>query len=205
MGTDADVRNSHFLSYSGPAPTPADLLVLNDLLAPAAATNLCPLASSAVTLIGVETQDLSSVFGAALKNDVSDAGTRGGAPLPAGTAVVVSYPVARHYRGGKPRNYFPFGVAGDLGSPSSWSAGFPAGVAAGVNAYFAAVIGHASGAITIQHHVAVSYYDGYTLGPANAAGYRKKVATPRGTPIVEPVISVQVRTRPGSQRRRNSA
>src|SRR5215467_12594453 len=69
--------------------------------------------SSLCHLTQVVIQDISSETGSAGVNTTSNPGTVAGTPLPANVAHVVSWKIARRYRGGHPRTYLP-GVPGSV-------------------------------------------------------------------------------------------
>jgi hypothetical protein len=76
------------------------------------------------TLTQVEVTDLTSSTSGQFTVDVSTPGTRAGSYLPASACVMVSYAVARRYRGGHPRTYLSVGVQGDLTDAQQWSSDF---------------------------------------------------------------------------------
>lgn len=134
-------------------------------------------------------------------NGVSLAGTevRGG-NLPAETCAVIAYSVARRYRGGHPRGYWPFGQAPDMQSPQLWSTTFRDALQTAFRTWINDICGttYVAGA---PIHVNVSYYSGSTWHQ-KPNGNWIRIATRRGAPLIEPVVSQNVRLRIGSQRRR---
>lgn len=55
-----------------------------------------------------------------------EAGTGSGSLYPTSAAVVVSWHIPEHYRGGKPRTYLPGATVNDAGTASSWDDSFVA-------------------------------------------------------------------------------
>lgn len=201
-GSDTDCRTRMFFRYSGGAPNPTDAVTLAaDIYSPASA--MAALWSTNTQLTGVEVTDLSSPTGGQGLHAQSTTGTRVGADLAGGTCVVVGYVVQRRYRGGKPRNYFPWFTAADLTTRQTWNPTDLTIVDSDLATYFAAVIGLSSGSTTITDHVNVSYYDGFTVVTNPSTGRARNVPKLRTTPVVDVISSFAARSNPGSQRRRN--
>lgn len=201
-GGDTGVLATQYFRYSGGPPTATDLNALSaDVFN--AARGFCPFLDSASALTGVRLTDLSAPT-AAQGEFASDApGTRGGDVLPGGTCVLVAYVINRRYRGGKPRNYFPFFVTDDLATRQLWEAGPLGLLGSEVGTYFTTVIGSSSGTTTFTDHVNVSYYDGFTVETNPTTGRARNVPKRRTTPVVDTIVSYAVKANPASQRRRN--
>jgi hypothetical protein len=164
-----------------------------------------PFWSPEVQLTSVTVTDLSSSTGGVGQYFGSQAGDRGGPVMPAGVAVLVNYAIGRRYRGGKPRSYLVFFVADDMATTQTWEAASVTSLHAALVTYFAAVIGLASGGVTITQHVNVSYYSGF-LSSENPVTHRwRNISTPRAVPLVDQISSFAVNGIPSSQRRRNRA
>lgn len=189
--------NKFFVRYTGAAPTAADLdtyalNVMGDLV-----TNLTPLQSSAVALTEVEATDLASSTGAVGVFSATTAGTRTGTYNPNSAAVLASWHVARHYRGGHPRTYVIAGSDTDIDTGTLWNAGFTTAVHTALLAMVTSML-TAAGAFTPSAHVNVSYFGGAPTDPIT----HKSI--PRVSPQVD-VISpsgVTVSLKIASQRRR---
>jgi hypothetical protein len=155
-----------------------------------------------VTLTQIESEDLTSATGAVDTSVESVVGSRAGSALPSSTSLVSSYTIARRYRGGHPRAYWPFGADSDLLSETQWTSAFPTACDTGINAYFAALVAAGwSGAGTLTH-VNVSYYEGFTVVTNPITGRARNVPTLRVSPVVDLVTAVHSRSSIGTQRRR---
>ena len=191
-----------FIHYTGTAPTNADLTTFAGSIRAAWNTNLKALVSSTEELLEVDCQDLSSSTGAQGIDTTAVTGTRAGGILPGSTAVVISYNIARRYRGGHPRGYWRMGVAPDLLYPSEISAALVAAAQTGIDAFFTAVLAAGwTGAGTLTH-CNVSYFQGFTVHTNPTTGRATNVPSPRGTPVVDTVTSRKVKQILGHQRRR---
>jgi hypothetical protein len=204
-GLDTSVITRFFIRYSGSAPVNADLNTFATSVRTAFNTNLKALTNVACTLTNVNVVDLSSVTGAIGSDSTAVVGTRAGTQVPASAAVVVSYEIARRYRGGHSRGYWPFGVATDLGTEQTWSAALSTATKTGIDAFFTAVVGAGwTGAGTLDH-VNVSYYHGSHVVTNPSTGRARNVPDLRATPLVGTISTTLVRLRIGSQRRRMAA
>jgi hypothetical protein len=193
-----------FVNYTGTAPTAAQLTTFNAAVNTAYGADLKSLAGNAITLTQVESIDLTSSTGAVAINTVSTAGTRGTDYLPTQVAHVVSYEIARRYRGGHPRGYWPFGIHTDITSPDDWNSSFLSASLTGFNAFFAAIVAAGwSGAGTLTH-CNVSYYEGFTVVTSPTTGRARNIPTTRVTPLIDTVTSIVPRASVGTQRRRGA-
>lgn len=193
--------NNLFLRYSGGPPNASEALGLASAIFTAAAAfqEDC---HTTVVLTGCRVTDLSSDSTGDALHSGSLTGTLEGGDLPASTAALLNFSIGRRYRGGKPRNYFPFGDDTKLADPRTWSGGFVTQVDGDWSAFIGAVIGTVSGSTTITAHVNVSYYLS-SVGSIVDGGTRGKT-TPirRATPLVDDIIGFSMAPRLGSQRRR---
>ncbi len=112
-------------------------------------------------------------------------------------------PIARRYRGGKPRIYTPYLTQSDLANRSQWATASTTALTTAWLAFITAIKTHALGSATVTGQVNVGYFSGYTLGPAGPGGYRTKIPTPLGTPHVDVITGTTTNLKPASQRRRN--
>lgn len=201
-GSDTTVQATQFFRYSGGPPNATDL---NALAADVynAGRAWVPLLDNFSALDGVRLTDLSSSTAAQGEFALATPGTRGVDILTGATSALVSYVINRRYRGGKPRNYFPFGIQEDLATRQQWSTGFLTDVDAAMTTYFGDVIGASSGTTTITDHVNVSYYDGFTVVTNPITGRAKNVPKRRTVPVVDTIVSFGMKGTPATQRRRN--
>jgi hypothetical protein len=199
---DSDIISRFFTSYSGSAPTDAELVAWCTAVAGNFATNCAGLYPSVLQLVEVSAEDLTSATSAVGDYTAAAAGSRSGAPLSAGAAMVISYKIARRYRGGHPRGYWPFGTAADLTTQDEWGSTFLTDALSDFNAFGDAnVTSGWSGAGTLAG-VNVSYYEGFT-NHTYPSGRVRAIPTLRGTPVIDPIIANSINPKVGSQRRRN--
>ena len=201
IGGDLAASTKLFWRYSGGPPNSTDCTNF-------AATiwsnfsSIMDLAVSTVSLEGVKVTDLSSASGGVGIHTGVAPGTRTGDEGPGALCVLTNYVITRRYRGGKPRSYWPFGVAQDLSTQQTWDATLINDVTTALAGLFASVIGQTQGTTTITEHVNVSYYAGFHV-VTTPSGRAKNVSNPRPSPIVDTIVSWSASARPASQRRRN--
>lgn len=199
--SDVNVQSRLFYSYSGSSPDASDAQALaSDVYGHAA--DMAELWHEQVSLTGVRVTDLASSSGAVGEHEESTAGTLSGNLLPASACALVNYVVGRRYRGGKPRSYYPWGDASSMTSNNQWTTGFHTLMGTDYAAFLAAVIGLSSGSTTIQNHVNVSYYQGFTAVENPVTHRYRNVSNPRSTPVVDLISTWAVSSKIRSQRRR---
>jgi hypothetical protein len=160
---------------------------------------------STTSLTGVQVLDLSTATGGVGEHFQATAGTSSSGIPTAATCTLINYVIARRYRGGKPRSYFPFGGPGDQATRQTWSATYTTSVTSLLSTYFNSVINQTAGSTTITAHVNVSYYSGFTVVTNPITGRAKNVSKVRTTPLVDNIQSWSVQVHPSSQRRRTRA
>lgn len=193
---DSPVENILHIAYTGSAPDTATLAsYLTGEVAPAAETLFNAEGSTDLTGVSIEALDLSSDTGASASVAFSATGVRTGDFAPSSAAVCISLEINRRYRGGHPRNYWPFGTAGtyESGSSKLWDTGFIAAVQGAFTTFADAIQAVTVGGTSFTTLVNVSYYD-RNLNPV--APYR------RTTPVVDNVVGYVTKQRICSQRRR---
>jgi hypothetical protein len=205
-GDPLAVTRSYFSYINGP-PSNADLTAFAAALQAECATVFTSLMADSVSLTSITLTDLSSASGAIGSNETAIVGTRGTELLPPGACAVAHYPITRRYRGGKPRNYWPFGASQDVATSGLW---VPLAVTAfqnAIQAFFRVLLGTTQGTTTITHHVNVSYYSGFTSVQNPITHRWRNVPTLRAAPVVDIITedSELVGSFIGSQRRRNRA
>ena len=200
--SDPDVINRIFVSYSGSAPTDAELATFAGAVADAWDTNLASLYNEETALQEVLVEDLTSDTASVGNAVVEIVGTRSGAALTAGVAVVISEKIARRYRGGHPRVYLGAAIASDIATSNEWNTDFLTAMATGWDNFIVAVKAAGwSGAGTLTP-VNVSYYSGFT-NHTYPSGRVRPIPTLRGTPLTDPILTYAVNIKCASQRRRN--
>lgn len=201
QASDADVSTSLFFSYSGSAPNSSDANNLAVVLSNAFGAIKGDWAED-TTLSGARVTDLSSASGGQGEATSSFDGTRSGDFLTASAAFVLSFAIARRYRGGKPRVYLPWGTWADLLSPTAWSSTTRTDFVSDFTSAIATFVGTTEGSCTITDHVNVSYYKGSTVVISPTTGRARNVPTLRDTPVVDQMTAISAPARVGSQRRR---
>ena len=204
IGSDVTADTRMHFGYSGGLPSNADALTIAGLARAHFAANIIPLMGDSTTCTAIEVLDLSSPTGGVGTDTTASVGTRGFELLPAGAAALILLKIARRYRGGKPRMYWPFGVSSDLLTPTAWQIASAAAFLDGFNNYQVLLVGATGGTTVLTHLVNVSYYQGFTSVTNPITGRTKDVAKLRvGAPVVDAVTSLAINPAPGSQRRRN--
>lgn len=203
---DLDVLIRQFYSYSGGVLTNSQALALATAFAANYNANCLALASPEVELVACTATALDNTLAGTGTADVSYTGTASGTPLAAGTAMLINLSIDRRYRGGKPRNYWPFGTSSSLSDATNWSSDFLSAVADHYGAFIAANLAFTDGSIMVENQVNVSYYEGFTTRPdPPIPGVRaKNISTPRTSVTPDPVTGTTYNVKPASQRRRNT-
>jgi hypothetical protein len=193
---DSLCENIFHITWSGATPGTGTLSTwLTDVWVPAWDAIFSAEASSFAATIEHEATDLTSDTGASAIVADTTAGGRTGDNAPGSACVLVSWDIARRYRGGHPRSYFPFGTAGTYGATSTkfWDTGFIADVQSLIDTWLAAVQGHDISGTEFSTLVNLSYYS------------KEITPTPpyrRVTPITDAITAGTVKDRICSQRRR---
>jgi hypothetical protein len=203
VGSDATALSRFFNSYSGAVPNLAAITSFAGVINAAADDALPAVMHPDTSYLGCTIQDLSSDEGIELTQPESTAGSRSGGPLGADVCALWNIPIGRHYRGGKPRMYWPLGTDTDLETRQTWTTDAQAAFQAAFTAVYGALDGASSSGTTPGAPVNVSYY-----GPPNAykgvaPGRVRTVSTLRTAAIVDQVTGGSVNIRLASQRRRN--
>lgn len=191
-----------YLQYEGGPPNASEALGLAEAIF-TAAEQFVGDCHTTVVLVGVRVTDLSADdTGDALHAGVST-GTLEGGDLPSSTSALLNFTIGRRYRGGKPRNYFPWAYPGALLNRQTWTDTYIGDVATAMGGIYATIVGTTEGGTTIEDHVNVSYYSGFTVVNPGGGKRAKNVPTVRSSPLVNAITGAVVLNRPGSQRRRN--
>lgn len=193
-----------YLSYTGSAPTGAACVSIATGVANAWNTDIAGLVNVDWTLTGVDVIDITTSSGASGVVTVSHPGTRGGTPLPAQVSTNVEFNIARRYRGGKPRMFFPPPDTADTLNPSTFNSTFVSGMNGAVGSFFADVVTNSTPYVGSPEIVLLSYYHGFT-NITNSSGRTRAVPTYKSTATLDFVESYSTKARMGSQKRRRSA
>jgi hypothetical protein len=202
ISEDLNVEAASHFYWSGTAPSPSVLLEFAEAIYTEAAGLFAPLMSGYVQLTGVRVTDLTSTTAADATYSHTTVGTRSGYALPASTCALVNRQISRRYRGGKPRVYFPFGVAEDLNDSQTWAGAFKTQVDDAHAAIDGFISTQSSGGCLIGAHCTVSYYGPpYTIH-TGTTGRVRMVPSAKIPPVVDVIVSAGMSLRPGSQRKR---
>jgi hypothetical protein len=204
VGSGFEWGNRFYISYSGSAPTAANLNTMATDVKDAWVTNFSPLQFVGYSLDEVDILDIATDAGASGNWVGTAGGSRSGDALPIQVAANVEYDIARRYRGGKPRAYFNFGIVGDDSAVNAWGSTFVGDVNTAVAAFFAAIEALDIGAMGSLQHVNLSYYKGFT-NITNSSGRERAVPKYRDTALHDNVTGYATKAKLGSQRRRRSS
>jgi hypothetical protein len=203
VSEDTTAQVKLHIAWSGSIPTSAALTSIASDMHGDMATLAEPLMSSDTLLESVIVTDMTSDTGASGDFVGPDAGTRSGTPLPAEACLIMNHRIARRYRGGKPRSYFPWGVAGDLADRQTWNAGFLDAVETGWATFLTNVAARPSyGGVVLGSFVNVGLYKGFTPVTNPLTGRTRDVPKYIGMPNVDTIVLSQPNPKVGSQRRR---
>lgn len=207
MNSDGTLAGSRFyLAYSGSAPTPANCVTLANDVVTQWGSHISGLISLHWTLNEVDVLDLASTSGNSGQSTTTSAGTASDPAPPANVAVNVEFNIARRYRGGKPRMYFPTTNNANLNDQSHWTPGFVTTFGGDVAAFFAALNALSIGSMGTLTHSNISFFDGVntSVPPWRGPGF-KYPPKYRATALVDTVEGYAVKALVGSQRRRRQA
>lgn len=203
VGADASAQSSFYMEYAGGAPNSASL---NDWCVAAVAEwngLLKAMSGSWVELVSITARDLSSSTGAEGAASAAITGTRAGGELPAGTAALLNFRVARRYRGGKPRMYLPQGTDTDLESPQSWTSAFQTAAETAWTSYMAWAIANPPVGTSSWQQVNVSLFQGVNPPTTLPSGRVKQTSKYRAAAVIDVITSSSYSAKVASQRRRN--
>lgn len=200
LGTDTDALVRLFIAFSGTTDT-TKMNAVATVLGDAWDSWLANVHPNQVTLEEVTTEDLTSdtsPSGSATYASVG--GLTGG--ISAAASVVVSSEIARRYRGGHPRSYWPAGSESKLGSAQTWSSAFITDFVTAYTGFVGACVTGWPSGLTPAGFANVSYFHGFT-NHTYPSGRTRAVPLVRGAAVIDAVEGWVVRQSVGSQRRRN--
>ena len=202
-GADIAALSRFFLTYSGVAPTAAQLVTLADVFVTSFASNLQDKFSANSGLANVEITDLSSPTGAVGESTTGPViGTEAGIVLPGATCVLVNALIDRRYRGGHPRTYVPAFTEDDLSNEQQWEGGSIAAFLPAWEDYVMAGTGSVwpgGGTLT---PVNISYFSGFTSVQNPITLRWRNVPKLRVTPLVDVIANFEINPAPCFQTRR---
>lgn len=202
LDEDLGAKVNFFKRYTGTAPTPTEMVTFAGAIRGRFDTDdVKSLMTVDYALEQVECIDLSSSTAAVGVDSTAVTGTRAGDIVPASACMVISHAVARRFRGGHPRNYWPFGVQADMQDAQTWTDAFVTEVDGIMDTFYGGINAEGWAAAGGISSVNVSYYEGFTvfIGPTGRA---RNVSTPRAVPVVDTITAHSPRHGIGSQRGR---
>lgn len=189
--------------YTGVAPIVGDLLTLGALYGPAFTADLAPVMSPNLSYSTVLIEDLSSPISAAAESAFTGlVGTEVGADIPAATTALINYEISRRYRGGKPKNFVPFGTGADLLTDQTWEVASADGFLGAWLDFFAVAGDNPWPGAGVISPVNISYYTGFTAVENPITHRYRNVPNMRVTPLVDLITAVTISGRPHFQTRR---
>jgi hypothetical protein len=201
---DLDVLVRQFYSFSGGPMSNATAVGVATQFFDNYTANCLSLAHPDVVLTECFVTDLTSDTAGTGAYTGTGTGTASGTPLAAGTATLINFLISRRYRGGKPRNYWPFGTSSSLNGATAWSSAFLTALADHYDPFITANLGVTFSGGGISDQVNVSYYQGFASVENPVTKRWRNINTPRTTPVVDAVTSYAFNVKPASQRRRNT-
>lgn len=203
-GPDLHVYSSLQMAYTGAGASTPGLVTLAGDVRTQFSAHLASLLYSGDALFDVEAYDLQFPATPLGQDSTVVVGTRAGTQVPNNCTAGIFFEPNRRYRGSKPKIFLPFGVQGDLASPTIWTAPFVTALGSGWNAFIAGLTGAAATGYTLGNQVAVSYFSGSTSLTTGSPPHQRgrTIPTPRATPLVQGIVSVNPVNVLYSQRRR---
>jgi hypothetical protein len=199
--------NRLFFTYSGGPPTVGNLNTMATDLSTLFGTDLAGLMSEDFHLIGIQIIDLSSSMAAEGSWSGSIAGANAAHDMPLDIALLQNFTIARRYRGGKCRTYWPFGTPGNLNADDvTWTAAFLATAATAWTNFYNGVQALTGIGITSLTHVNVSYYHGFASVQNPVTKRWRNIPTPVAGPVTPDLITGNTfRPEVSQQRRRRTS
>jgi hypothetical protein len=202
VGADTDVSSTTYWTYTGGSFSSGNAATMAAAIVAGIGDTQASALSSGNKFVGVRVTDMSSDTGGDATVGADVVGTRSGGILPADACAVVEFTIDRRYRGGKPRNFYPYGTASDLQTEQTWTDTALTGFLAQSEDLYSATAGVSAGGTTLTSRVSVSYYSGFTVVTSPTTGRARNVPTKRSTPLTYAVVNTAVSPYIGSQRRR---
>lgn len=201
IGEDLAAVCRLYQQYSGTAPTSGQLSTLAAATITSYTTHLQGEFATDRILEEVSITDLTSATAAVGLATGAVAGTRAGDTLPASLAVLQSLHIARRFRGGHARIYWPAFTQSDMQDSQTWKAASVSAFSTAAAAFITDVEAAPWAGATILGGVSVSFYNGFTVH-TGTTGRARNVSTPRSTALVDVVSSNTVQIGIASQRKR---
>ena len=185
-----EAGNRIYYTYSGGPPTVGNLNTMATDISTAWGTNMAGMMSSDYHLIGITITDLTSSTAAEGSWSGSIVGANSGHPPGIDAAMLQNFTIARRYRGGKPRTYWPWGVAGNVNSDDvTWTSAILTTAQGAWNGFNTALLGLTGVGCTLTAHVNVSYYKGFASVQNPVTKRWANIPTPVTGPITPDTIT----------------
>lgn len=200
-GLDTTCFSHMTFKYSSGPPTPTQIQQVADSAHAGWVTNVKPVHHSSVALTNIVATDLSDPSTPQGLWAGSEVGTATGGVLPASTCVLINMKLARRYRGGHPRMYWPWGTDADLQGPQTW---LPASITKFQTAFSGLsnkIASDSTWSSPLLANASISYYHQSTWHGDDQTGHYQ-VPTPRVPPLLEVATGFSYPVTLGSQRRR---
>jgi hypothetical protein len=198
------ITNTHW-SYTGAAPGASGLNTFLTNVATQFTNNMQAAVPTNVTHVQDIATDLTSASAGQAVQTHTQVGSRAGALLPISTAALFTGKIARRYRGGKPRNYWPFGVDADLADSAHWTTAAQTAFNNAMAGFVNGLAGSSAGTATIAALVNVSYFQGHFAVQNMVTKRWKNVPTLGPSPAyphTDMITSYAAQITLGTQRRR---
>jgi hypothetical protein len=204
LGSDLDVLTRLFFSYTGTAPSNATCVSIASAAWLAYSNYLTPLLIETAALTACDVVDLTSATAGAGEYVATSAGTRSGGILSGGTACLVNASIARRYRGGKPRTYWPFFTSTELSTEQTWNSTALSEFVTQWDDFMTHMLAISESGCVLSENVSISLYEGFVSAENPITHRWRNLPTYRtGAIPVDPILSQNMNPRPASQRRRN--
>lgn len=192
------------MTYTGTAPTDSDATTLAGDIYTHWTADCAAVLCGARIFDGIDVIDLTSPTAAEGSHSGTTTGTLIDEPVGPQVTTLTSMAIARRYRGGKPRSYWPFGSSDVLTGAGAWDATFCTNVTGALETYLGHLEGLTVGATVLANLVSVSYYQGFTAVVNPITGRTRDVPKVRtGTIPVDQILSLSTSTKVATQRRRS--
>lgn len=156
-------ENIRYILYSGSTPDAGALAALAHDIGDPFQTGMMPGYNAETIFQAVVLQDLTTTSGAEGSHTFANPGTDTADPLPANCAILVNQTIARRYRGGHPRQYYPAPSMDSMATPSSWNSDLVVNVSAAEAAFALACSTATESGTSLVYVVNVSFFSGGSL------------------------------------------
>lgn len=207
-GFEAGVR--FYLGYAAGPPTAADCVTLAGDIVAAWQTHIAPVTTNEWNVSEVDVLDLSSLSGHSGQAGPSTSGTVGTDSVVSSVCMNVEFDIARRYRGGKPRVYWPGPPSAGLSDNSHWNSGTITSYNTATSAFFAELEALTITSFGTLTHVSIPFYKGYNKilisdgGKWRGPGF-KYPPEPNPSPVFDVVEGYSAKAVVGSQKRRRTS